>query len=424
MVLAKPQRILAWEPESEEAFEYFSTIHWYRRHLITYPELRPFKVDYANRKAHGWDPVVSGLLARPDAAGIRHFLSTLADPGQLPQLDHPLNAAQALGLTATTGGDVDRVNKTRLYAATVPPTPPGPNPFPQHVNFYTLGADLAGIPTPAFAQLGFVHADPRGQFYSAFTNVRFLRPIIIPPAPALTTTTTQQQQQQQQGSPLSSAAAAATVVGGNQSDSGQGGVANVIVRAQIDSIATKEGDDKMHVMAQVETEGGVICAIGGGLGCGEVVEKLHLKYCDWKRRVHLPRHPPLQHHEQPDARDVQLRPQRDAAVVHGDDGAQEDGEGVDVAVAAPERPDAAEPAQRPDQQARVDEGGVDHDAGAVELLRALPRVEGRDLSEEVVEQRERERKGNERKRREGVVVGGGQEVGARGDRNRKSVCEW
>jgi len=49
----------------------------------------------------------------------------------------------------------------------------------------------------------------------------------------------------------------------------------VIVRAQIDSNNTKEGDDAMRVLAQVETDGGTVCAIGEGL----VVERV------WKSRI-------------------------------------------------------------------------------------------------------------------------------------------
>ncbi|KAK8859222.1 Verlamelin biosynthesis protein B [Apiospora arundinis] len=262
MVVAAPQRILAWEPESAEALQYFQSIDWCR-HVLNAPGLLQFKCDYQNRKTNGWDPVVSGILARPDIAGVRYFLSAIADPDTFPPLEHPLNNNKA-PFASTPRADQHNENGTF-------------NPFPQHVNFYTIGSDLTGIPQTvhggviamlidsAFAQLGFVHSDPHGQFYSGFTNVRFLRPLIVPD-----TSTIQP--------PLASETARSV---GNQRDSGHAnlsplmsdtlvGVANVIVRAQINSIATKEGDMKMHVLAHVETGCGTVCAIGEGL----VVEKV------------------------------------------------------------------------------------------------------------------------------------------------------
>ncbi|KAK6859202.1 hypothetical protein PG995_005055 [Apiospora arundinis] len=260
MVVAAPQRILAWEPESAEALQYFHSIDWCR-HVLNMPGLLQFKCDYQNRKTNGWDPVVSGVLARPDIAGVRYFLSAIADPDTFPPLDHPLNNNKA-PFASTPRPDQYNENGTT-------------NPFPQHVNFYTIGADLTGIPQTvhggviamlidsAFAQLGFLHSDPRGQFYSGFTNVRFLRPLIVPELPP-----PEQRQQARDQSDRGS-------VGSPSSVGSLGGVANVVVRAQIDSLATKEGDNKMHVLAQVETDGGIVCAIGEGL----VVEKV------WKGKL-------------------------------------------------------------------------------------------------------------------------------------------
>ncbi|KAK8116418.1 uncharacterized protein PG998_004699 [Apiospora kogelbergensis] len=251
MVVACPQRILAWKPESDEALEYFCSIDWCRDILVT-PGLDLFKCDYVHRKHLGWDPVVSGILARRDVAGVRHFLSSIVRPGVLP----PLNQSRNMSSHHPSPG----------------------NPFPQHINFYTIGADLAGIPNTAhggiiallidsvFAQLGFLHSNLQKQFYSSFTNVRFLRPLILPKSPAV--------------------ALRKTTMFGSESNTSDakpsssdtrhlGGVATVIVRAQIDSIKTKEGDDKMHVFAQVETGGGMVCAVGEGL----IVEKI------WKSRL-------------------------------------------------------------------------------------------------------------------------------------------
>lgn len=309
MVIAIPQRILAWEPESQEALEYFSNIDWCR-HLLSTPGIHLFRCDYVNRKAHGWDPVVSGILARRDAAGIQHFLSALAAPGTFPPLETRLNAAAALGMRPALSATSEALrNRMRVLAANLSKAPKGihkpprlefgsDDPFPQHVNFYALGAGLAGIPhtvhggvvalliDSAFAQLGFVHADPRVQFYSAFTNVRFLRPLVIPPP------TPQQQKEQQEYDMYWSHLVSGTATLVNSSDSssgntvvdggdrhapggifrpsGGGGVATVIVRAQIDSQATKEGHAKMRVLAQVETEDGKVCALGEGL----LVEKI------------------------------------------------------------------------------------------------------------------------------------------------------
>ncbi|KAK8112614.1 hypothetical protein PG984_013140 [Apiospora sp. TS-2023a] len=307
MVVAKPQRVLVWGlPESQEAFEYFSNIDWCR-HLLSTPGLHLFKLDYQNRKAHGWDPVVSGILARRDAGGIQHFLSTLGAPGTFPPLDTRLNAASAYGIRPALSATAEALrNKMRVLItdqsrcltgvpkSLEPPNIGNEDPFPQHVNFYALGTDLAGIPhtvhggvialliDSAFAQLGFMHADPHVQFYSAFTNVRFLRPLIIPPP------TPQQQKEQQDYNAYWShlVSGAATVVNSTDNSSSGStivedgyrhvpgdiygkplgrGIATVIVRAQIDSLATKEGESKLHVLAQVETEGGIVCAIGEGL---------------------------------------------------------------------------------------------------------------------------------------------------------------
>ncbi|KAK8062261.1 hypothetical protein PG997_014358 [Apiospora hydei] len=303
MVTAEPQRILEWRPESQEAFNYFHSIDWCRELLQFIPGLRHFRVDYENRKARGWDPVVSGILAHPYAAGVRHFLSTLADAKTFARLDSPQNANRVYGTHQEPRPITDDfLNHVHLVPAFVP-IPEEINPFPQHINFYTLGADLAGAPDLAhggvigllidsiFTQIGFVHADPHAQFYIDSIFVRFLRPLIIPPAPQNTTSPQQDHMQQdsmqqdhmqqdhddgQYSSPLSSAAV--TVVGDSLSvkgvehrngaaagSIGGGGVVNVIVRAQIDGFATKEGEAKMCVLAQVETEGGVVCAIGEGV---------------------------------------------------------------------------------------------------------------------------------------------------------------
>ncbi|KAK7959429.1 uncharacterized protein PG986_004283 [Apiospora aurea] len=293
MVTAEPQRILEWRPESQEAYTYFRSIDWCRDLLLFIPGLRQFRVDYVNRKAHGWDPVVSGILAQPFAAGVRYFLSTLAGAKTFARLDSPQNANRVFETRHEPRPITDDfLNHLHLVPAFAS-IPEQINPFPQHINFYPLGADLAGAPDIAhggvidllidsiFTQIGFVHADPHAQFFIDSIFVRFLRPLRIPQAPQNTTSSQQDHMQQdhydrQSSSPLSSAAV--TVVGGSWNDKGVeyrnggadgsiggGGVANVIVRAQIDAFATMEGEAKICVLAQVEAEGGVVCAIGEGV---------------------------------------------------------------------------------------------------------------------------------------------------------------
>lgn len=229
MVVQELQNILAWEPESTEAVRHFESTAWCSG-LLCQPELRLFRVQFAGRKAQGWDPVISGLLAEPGTKGegVRHFLSGMLVP---------------TGAAATTAPDLDSAGA----AGPAPPLYGGGarrphNPFPQHVNLYALGPGLAGHPRTvhggvlallvdsAFAQLGHVHGRPGTRFYSAYTNTRFVRPIVLP----------------DDGAP-------------------PGAGVDVVVRAQVDSRRTREGDRKIFVFARVEGEGGVVFATGEGL---------------------------------------------------------------------------------------------------------------------------------------------------------------
>ena len=231
MVVQEPQNILAWEPESAAALRHFESTAWCGK-LLRQPGLRLFRVQYDRRKPRGWDPVVHGLLAEPAATGegVRHFLSGMLVPATAaPALDR----AGAAGPEPLYGGGARRPH----------------NPFPQHVSFYALGPGLAGhsrtvhggvialLVDSAFAQLGFVHGRPGTRFYSAYTNTRFARPVLLPYVAA---------------------------DGEDRRMEDVPGV-DVVVRAQVDSRRTREGDRKIFVLARVEGEDGVVYATGEGL---------------------------------------------------------------------------------------------------------------------------------------------------------------
>lgn len=238
MVVQEPQNILAWEPESTAALQYFESTAWCGE-LLRQPELRLFCVQYEGRKPRGWDPVVHGLLAErnttgeSEGEGVLHFLSGMLVPTDTTTTAIPaLDSVGGGPAPALYGGGARRPH----------------NAFPQHVNFYALGRGVAGhlrtvhggvlalLVDSAFAQLGFVHGRPGTRFYSAYTNTRFVRPVMLP------------------------------------GDDEASPAVEVVVSAQVDSRRTREGDRKIFVLARVEGADGVVFVTAEGLLVGKVLD--------------------------------------------------------------------------------------------------------------------------------------------------------
>lgn len=253
MVHKIPHAILSWDPESEESYAHFYSIPWTSR-ILSAPGVRCMRCAYRHRLPLGWDPVANGVLRKPapvlasefsfgGEGGIIHYLSAIGPPDVSPMLWDSSSDDEAQIDLGTIG----------IYSA-LTGSRPGPQSqasegfkvdFPQHLDFYTLTSSLTGLPNTlhggitallidsAFAKLGMMHASalvnsyagPEGQFYSAYTNVAFQRPIVLDAA----------------------------------------GKVNVVVKAQIDGTRTKEGDRKIYVLASVEGEKGIVFANGEGL---------------------------------------------------------------------------------------------------------------------------------------------------------------
>lgn len=245
MVETRPHAVLSWEAESTEAHAHFNSIPWIFLLLCT-PTVRCVRCAYRYRLSPGWDPVVNGILrgAKPAPSsemsasrGILHYMSAIAEPRTFTTLSPVINE------------DIpERAGTDGFYAALTQQVQPGSKllgEFPQHLDFYNLTSSLNGLPSTlhggittllidsAFAKLGMMHATPllnpyegsEGQFYSAYTNVTYLRPIVM----------------------------------------NKDGTVNFVVRAQIDGTRTKEGDRKIYVLAHVVGEGDVVYARGDGL---------------------------------------------------------------------------------------------------------------------------------------------------------------
>ncbi|KAI5925129.1 hypothetical protein F4810DRAFT_708931 [Camillea tinctor] len=165
IISTAPTAILSFDPESPQDWSHFLSIPWCAT-LLSRPGLRPYTADLPT-PGRTSDPVVGGILAR-GGSGV-------------------LNHVSLLDLESSGGGGH------------------GERPqFPQHIDLYTLGPALAGVPLPvpvlhggvacllvdaAAGRVGYMHrfcarAQPEGGgalvgAYSKHTDTRFRRPALM-----------------------------------------------------------------------------------------------------------------------------------------------------------------------------------------------------------------------------------------------------
>ncbi|XXH04266.1 hypothetical protein Hte_010680 [Hypoxylon texense] len=291
MPTKEPHAILSWTPADDIAashLAHFRSVPWLAD-IISLDGVRPYTADLlagvTRATQPGRDPVLDGILAR-DGGVLRHIY-LVARPGILAPVSRQLRGRGAITLSPKGGNNEsgekhhpkqklkkndsvsEYTDQEECYSGSDAPkgklegkgeAQVGECPFrrdeddafPIHLDILTLGPALQGIPHTTHGgvltmlidaicgRVGFMHRDPRGQIYSAYTNVQFLRPIIAPSTPA----------------------------GGNQAEE-----VTVLVRTQISAKKTRGG--KMIIRASVEGERGVVYAVGESM----VVEKV------WKGKL-------------------------------------------------------------------------------------------------------------------------------------------
>ncbi|KAI0179562.1 hypothetical protein GGR52DRAFT_570441 [Hypoxylon sp. FL1284] len=229
MPVKESHAILSWTPADEQAvahLEQYRLVPWLAD-VINLDGVRPYTADLlagvTTATKPGLDPVLGGILARD--GGVSRHICLMAAPGVLPPVGRKMRGRGAAKLNIE-------------------------DDF--HLDILTLGLALQGIPHTLHGgvltmlvdaicgRVGLMHRDPRGQTYSGYTNVRFLRPIMASSVPT----------------------------NGSQAEE-----VTVLVRTQISAEKTRGG--RMVVRASIEGEGGVVYAVGESL----VVEKV------WKARL-------------------------------------------------------------------------------------------------------------------------------------------
>ncbi|ORY62342.1 uncharacterized protein BCR38DRAFT_238140 [Pseudomassariella vexata] len=189
MVLAA--HIDNWLPTSQPDLDYFKSLSWCND-ILSNPGARPYSVDYTkytNRPTRGGDHFVCSNFFREDC--ISRHLSLLLEPGALPALDKTSEPRPKAQLQVPNIPLPSRPVLTASPTADMAsPTAVQENPFPIHVDLYTLGPDLIGVPHTIHGGLvtalidgntgrvGHLHRDLKKQGYSAYTNVRFLKPMV------------------------------------------------------------------------------------------------------------------------------------------------------------------------------------------------------------------------------------------------------
>lgn len=203
MVVVTPHAILDWKPESESAWEHYLSVPRCAQ-IITNPRVKPYRSDYPPRLSPSApDPFIHGILSRE--GGLSQYLSCMAEAGVFPALDSnpDLDLAARDGEVATA--TVDKTSTKALLPLpgrpilSASPTPDlaapssalPENPYPIHLDFYTIGPAVQGVPNTVHGgattalfdamcgKAAFLHRDPTGQLYTAYTNTRFRKPIVM-----------------------------------------------------------------------------------------------------------------------------------------------------------------------------------------------------------------------------------------------------
>ncbi|KAI0533360.1 hypothetical protein GGR58DRAFT_521612 [Xylaria digitata] len=232
MVPATVHSILAWESESEADLHFFQNIPWCAE-IINMPGVRAYRGDYPPRRERGMDPVIHGFMFRE--GGVLRYSSFLAEPGVLPAPD----ANQAKGLPS--GKFVPTPSQQELSSVVTALQ----GEYPIHIDILTLGQGLYGFPRTIHGGIlclladgicgkaAFMHRNPANQMYTAYTNTRFIKPMVI----------------------------------------GQDGTITIMMKTQISRLRTTEG--KIVVITRFEGPGGLVYATAESM----VMEKI------WKERL-------------------------------------------------------------------------------------------------------------------------------------------
>ncbi len=186
-MVGKPvHSILSWEPESREDLKYFRTIPWCSK-IVSSPNIRPYQVTSPLRCDRGPDPVIHGFMFRQ--GGVLRHASLLADPGTIPSLhvvDKPV-----------IGGPGEEKPDQNTRLASLETT--AEEEYPVHVDIFTFGDSLQAVPGTIHGgvltlladgvcgKTAWMHRDPLKQVYTAYTNVRFIKPLLFGPDGTVTT---------------------------------------------------------------------------------------------------------------------------------------------------------------------------------------------------------------------------------------------
>ncbi|GAW17949.1 hypothetical protein ANO14919_074180 [Xylariales sp. No.14919] len=218
MVAVTVHNVLAWEPESEADLRFFESIPWCAR-ILNSPGVSAYRVDFHYRTERGMDPVIHGFMFR--GRGILKYNSFLADVGAL----RPHDPKQSVEIDP--GSLVSCASHLEVQSA----VDISKSQYPVHIDIFTLGQDLPGFPRTIHggvialladglcARVAHMHRDPANQIYTAYTNTRFIKPMIT---------------------------------------SDDDGTITILVKAQISQLKSAEG--KIVVMASFEGPGGIVYA--------------------------------------------------------------------------------------------------------------------------------------------------------------------
>ncbi|XDG05543.1 hypothetical protein ABKA04_005158 [Annulohypoxylon sp. FPYF3050] len=160
MVHYKLRNVLAWEPDSQANAKYFSTIPWCAK-VIENPTIKPYSADFPRRSEHGGVPVIDGFMHR-ERAILRH----------------------SSFLQHTDTGDIPNISKDGCTVIDL-----SQGCFPIHIDIFALGTDLHAYPRTIYGGIltlladgvcgkaAYMHRDLEMPGYTAYTNVKFAKPV-------------------------------------------------------------------------------------------------------------------------------------------------------------------------------------------------------------------------------------------------------
>ncbi|KAI0482606.1 hypothetical protein GGR56DRAFT_620765 [Xylariaceae sp. FL0804] len=170
MVGVEVQSILRWEPDSQTDYEYFRRIPWCDR-TISLPGVRAYKGTIPIGTTRGMDPVIHGFMM--GEGGILHSVSLLAEPNVFPEL----------GATSMSPTVHDPARQSKQQPVVT-------SGYPTHIDIFHLGPALHGVPRTIYGgvlalladgvcgKTAYMHRDPKLQVYTAYTSVRFAKPLV------------------------------------------------------------------------------------------------------------------------------------------------------------------------------------------------------------------------------------------------------